>query len=417
MSRFSTVFLFELKGYLKNKVVIGVTLFLILASAILLSFPRFSGNGETNPEQVNTADRPVMLVLADGAEETARLREVFAGTFADYDVRETDLSVEQIRDRILADEISCAFVFGSADSCTYYVNNLGMNDTTARRAAAVLQGDYRLNEMVASGVPAEKAAEILNSTVNVETVNLGKDQSFTFFYTYIMIFALYMVIMLYGQMIATNVANEKSSRTMELLVTSVNTNAMIFGKVLATCLVGLVQLGLIFGSSRLFFGMNQGFWTDDMIISSIFNPPASLVLNLLLFFFLGFLVYAFLYGAVGSMVSRLEDTTTAVMPISMLFMVSFFVVVIPLAGGDIDGTLIKVCSFIPFSSPVAMFTRIAMGSVPPVEIVISVVILALTAVLIGFLAARIYRVGVLMYGVRPSPAKIIAALKKDRQNA
>ena len=117
------------------------------------------------------------------------------------------------------------------------------------------------------------------------------------------------------------------------------------------------------------------------------------------------------------MVSRLEDTTTAVMPITMLFMVSFFLVVIPLANGEIDGTMIRVCSFIPFSSPVAMFTRIAMGSVPPVEVAVSVLILALSAVLIGFLAARIYRVGVLMYGVRPSPAKIIAALKKERQGA
>ena len=226
-----------------------------------------------------------------------------------------------------------------------------------------------------------------------------------------------MVIMLYGQMITTNVANEKSSRTMELLVTSVNTNAMIFGKVLATCLVGLVQLALIFGSSMLFYHLNSGFWADNMIISSIFNPPPALLLQLLLFFVLGFLVYAFLYGAAGSIVSRLEDATTAVMPITLLFMMCFFLVVIPLGGGNTESPVIRFCSFIPFSSPVAMFTRIAMGSVPMAEVIISVAILVLSVVLIGFLAARIYRVGVLMYGVRPSPAKIIAALKKDRQGA
>ena len=77
--------------------------------------------------------------------------------------------------------------------------------------------------------------------------------------------------------------------------------------------------------------------------------------------------------------------------------------------------VIRVCSFIPFSSPVAMFTRIAMGSVPMAEVIISVAILVLSVVLIGFLAARIYRTGVLLYGVKPSPAKIIGMLKKDRQ--
>ncbi len=414
MNRFLTVFLFELKGYLKNKVVVGVTIFLILASTILLFSPQFNFGGSDSSGQ-SAGELPVMLVQAGDPAETGRLQEVFCAAFTDYDVRETGLSAEQIKEQIQADEINCAFVLDGAGAWTYYVNNLGMTDQAARRAAAVLQEDFRLQEMAAAGIAPEKAAEILGSTVNVETVKLGKDQSFTFFYTYIMIFALYMVIMLYGQMIATNVANEKSSRTMELLVTSVNTNAMIFGKVLATCLVGLIQLALIFGSSMIFYNLNREFWADNMIISSIFNPPLALLLQLLLFFFLGFLVYAFLYGAVGSMVSRLEDTTTAVMPISMLFMISFFLVVIPLAGGDTDSMMIRVCSFIPFSSPVAMFTRIAMGTVPAIEIAISVMILALSVVLIGFLAARIYRAGVLLYGVKPSPAKIIATLKKERQ--
>ena len=414
MNRFLTVFLFELKGYLKNKVVVGVTIFLILASAVLLFSPQFNFGGGDSSGQ-SAGELPVMLVQAGDPAETGRLREVFCAAFTDYDVRETELSAEQIKEQIQTDEINCAFVLDGAGACTYYVNNLGMTDQAARRAAAVLQEDFRLQEMAAAGIAPEKAAEILGRTVNVETVKLGKDQSFTFFYTYIMIFALYMVIMLYGQMIATNVANEKSSRTMELLVTSVNTNAMIFGKVLATCLVGLIQLALIFGSSMFFYSMNRGSWADNMIVSSIFNPPPALLLHLLLFFFLGFLVYAFLYGAVGSTVSRLEDVNTAVMPVTMLFMISFFLVLIPLAGGNVESTLIKVCSFVPFTAPMAMFTRIGMSSVPPIEVAVSVMILALSALLIGFLSARIYRAGVLLYGVKPTPAQIIAMLKKEKQ--
>ena len=322
---------------------------------------------------------------------------------------------EEAQEQIRSGEAGCAFVFTAPDACTYYVDNLGMNDAAPRTAAAALQAECRRSGMIENGVAPDKADEILAGTVSVETVKLGKDQSFTFFYTYIMIFSLYMVILMYGQMIATNVANEKSSRTMELLVTSVNTHAMIFGKVLASCLVGFLQLGVIFGSSILFFNLNKGFWADDMIISSIFNPPPALLLHLLLFFFLGFLVYAFLYGAVGSTVSRLEDVNTAVMPVTMLFMISFFLVLIPLAGGNVESTLIKVCSFVPFTAPMAMFTRIGMSSVPPIEIAVSVMILALSALLIGFLSARIYRAGVLLYGVKPTPAQIIAMLKKEKQ--
>ena len=415
MSRFRTVFGFELSSYLKNKVIIGVTIFLVLASAIMLSFPRFTQGGGSGTEPDASADRPVMLIIADGEENTARMREVFAEVFPGYDVREAGITAEEAQEQIRSGGAGCAFVFTAPDACTYYVDNLGMNDTAPRTAAGALQAERRRSGMIENGVAPDKADEILAGTVSVETVKLGKDQSFTFFYTYIMIFALYMVIMLYGQMIATNVANEKSSRTMELLVTSVNTHAMIFGKVLASCLVGFLQLGVIFGSSILFFNLNKGFWADDMIISSIFNPPPALLLHLLLFFFLGFLVYAFLYGAVGSTVSRLEDVNTAVMPVTMLFMISFFLVLIPLAGGNVESTLIKVCSFVPFTAPMAMFTRIGMSSVPPIEVAVSVMILALSALLIGFLSARIYRAGVLLYGVKPTPAQIIAMLKKEKQ--
>lgn len=415
MRKFRTVFLFELKSYLKNKVIVGITLFLILAAAVLLSFPRLSNSGGPGPKQENTTEKPVMMILPDREEEAGRLRNVFAAAFPDYDVRETDLPAETIREQIRADTINCAFVFQGTDACTYYVNNLGMNDQTARKASAILQENYRRNRIIQNGVAPEQADMIMNSSISVDTVKLGKDQSQTFFYTYIMIFALYMVILLYGQMIATNVATEKSSRIMELLVTSTDTNSMIFGKVLASCLVGFVQLGLVFGLSIMFYNLNRKFWTDDLIINSIFNLPPDLLLYMLLFFVLGFLVYAFLYGAVGSTVSRLEDTNTAVIPLTFLFMISFFLVLIPLAGGDINSLLIIICSFVPFTSPMAMFTRIAMGSVPAIEIAGSVTILVLSAVLIGFLSARIYRIGVLLYGEKPGPGKIIVLMRNEKQ--
>ena len=133
---------------------------------------------------------------------------------------------------------------------------------------------------------------------------------------------------------------------------------------------------------------------------------------MLIFFVLGFLIYAFMFGAVGSTASRLEDINTSVMPITILFIAGFFIVVTSMSSGDVDGTFIKICSYVPFFSPMAMFTRIAMSTVPDYEIAISIAILVASTVGIGALSAKIYRVGVLLYGTPPKMSAIIKAIRK-----
>ena len=258
----------------------------------------------------------------------------------------------------------------------------------------------------------EQAGEIIAVQIENSSVSLGKDQMKNYWYTYIMIFALYMVILLYGQMIATNVATEKSSRAMELLITSAKPVSMMFGKVIASCLAGLAQLIAVFGCAVLFYSINREQWEDNMIIRSIFDMPVSLVVYMLVFFVLGFFIYAFLYGAIGSTASKLEDINTSVMPITMLFIIAFMVVMFSLASGNVDNTLMKVCSFVPFTSSMAMFTRIAMSTVPWYEILISVLILIGSVAGIGVISAKIYRVGVLLYGTTPKIGSILKTVWK-----
>ena len=147
-------------------------------------------------------------------------------------------------------------------------------------------------------------------------------------------------------------------------------------------------------------------------MSSIFDIPVELLIYMLVFFVLGFLIYAFLYGAIGSTASKLEDINTSVMPITMLFIVGFIVVVFSMTSGEIDTTLMKICSYIPFTSPMAMFTRIAMSTVAWYEIAISIAVLVGSVVGIGILAAKIYRIGVLLYGTPPKLSAIIDAIRK-----
>ncbi|MBP3436036.1 MAG: ABC transporter permease, partial [Clostridia bacterium] len=133
---------------------------------------------------------------------------------------------------------------------------------------------------------------------------------------------------------------------------------------------------------------------------------------MLVFFLLGFLIYAFLYGAISSTVSKLEDINTAVQPVTFLFLFGFMVVIFSMTSGSVDNVLMTVCSYIPLTSPMAMFTRIAMSAVSWYEIAISIVILVASTFGIGVLSAKIYRVGVLMYGTSPKIGNIIKAVWK-----
>lgn len=430
MKQFRTIFNFELKGYLKNKVFVGVTVFLVLLMAIVMFFPRvkdaFFADNDVSYEQPDGTvagdvddsfweDRegfPVMLISADSEETANALLEAFKGTFYDYDVRLTNEGVEEIKDIIKSGEAECAFVLDSLTEYTYYVDNLSMYDMNTAIADELLEDFYMVNAMVENGMSAEEVGEIMSVYVSGNVESLGVDQMQNFLYTYIMVFALYMVILLYGQMVATNVASEKSSRAMEVLITSAKPTSMMFGKVLASCVAGFIQLVCVFGSAFLFYNVNRSYWEGGFIVSSIFDIPANLLIYMLAFFVLGFLIYAFLYGAVGSTVSKLEDINTSVMPITLLFIVGFMVVVFSMSSGSVDNMLMKVCSFVPFTSPMAMFTRIAMGSVPFYEIAISICILAASVVAVGVISAKIYRVGVLLYGKAPKLSAIFKAIRQ-----
>lgn len=412
MKQFGKIFKFELKYYLKNKIFVGVTIFLVLAIAAVMCFPRISAVFNKGDTSDTLADLPVMLVKAEDTAQADMVQQTFAAAFTDYDVQNTDAEISTIKDKITSGEVECAFVLTGPTAYTYYVNNLSMYDSNSAVADEVLQQIYQMNAMISGGMTAEQAGEVMSIQITSEVENLGKDQMQNYFYTYIMIMALYMVILLYGQMVATNVATEKSSRAMEVLITSAKPTSMMFGKVLASCLAGFIQLAAVFGSALVFYNLNKTYWGGNAIVDSIFNIPPELFIYLLVFFILGFLIYAFMFGAVGSTASKLEDINTSVMPITLLFVIAFLVVMLSMSSGNVDNTIMTVCSYIPFTSPMAMFTRICMSTVPLYEILISIAILIGSTVGIGFIAAKIYRVGVLLYGTTPKIGAIIKAVWK-----
>ena len=412
MKQFGKILKFELKGYMRNKVFVGITIFLVVAIAIVMFIPNIIAAFESDDEgDVTPTDLPTMLVYAEDENLSAIVKEYFGNAFVDYNVKVADGSIDELKNDVISGNAECAFVMNSASSYTYYVNNLSMYDMNTEVANTVLQEVYRINAMVQNGLTPEQAGEIMSVQIESGTETLGKDQMQNFFYTYIMIFALYMVILLYGQMVATNVATEKSSRAMEVLVTSAKPTSMMFGKVLASCIAGFSQLVLVFGTAILLYNVNKEALSNPLI-ASIFDIPIELFIYLIVFFVLGFLIYAFMFGAIGSTASKLEDINTSVMPITFLFIIAFMVVMFSMSSGSVDNTAMLVCSYIPFTSPMAMFTRIAMSNVAIYEIIISIGVLIGSTVGIGILSAKIYRVGVLLYGVPPKFLNIIKMIFK-----
>jgi ABC-type Na+ efflux pump, permease component len=227
--------------------------------------------------------------------------------------------------------------------------------------------------------------------------------------TYIMIIMLFMAVMITGQLIATEITAEKSSRVMEIIVTSVSPLKQMWGKILGTFVVAILQIAILIAAlvANLTLPHNSDILKSFGINLSDIDP---LLLVFAIFFYLaGFFLYATLFAAIGSIVSRTEDLGQAVMPITLLTLVGFYIAIFGL--NQPDSNLMLVCQFIPFFSPFIMFLRIGVAEPAVWEIALSVGILIASILAIGWLSAKIYRVGVLMYGKRPSVKEIVKAMK------
>lgn len=410
MRQFRTILGFELQNYFKNKIFVSVTIIIMLAVAGVMFYPRVA-SFFTQGNEAGQGDRPIMLVATDSSElPTSTTEAVFRRSFPHYQIKVTTDRVEQVKEQVKSGKAKYALVL-SDTSYTYYVNGLVMADSNVATANSVVKDLYQLKMLRRHGLSAEQTSQVMTVQIKPNVRNLGKDQTKNFYSAFIMIYALYIAVMTYGQMVATNVAGEKSSRAMELLTTSASPVAMMFGKIIASCLAGLAQLVGIFGSALLFYNLNRASWQGNQMINSIFNIPPDLLLYMILFFLLGFFIYGMMYGAVGSLVSKPEDIGSVAMPIILVFVIGFAVVMSSIEDPN-NAIGMKICSFVPFTSSMAMFARIAMGSVSTGEIALSIAILVVSTVLIGILAAKIYRAGVLMYGTRPKLRTIWRSIRQ-----
>lgn len=414
MKQFFTIFKHELSQYFKNKIFVITTLILILTVSGFLFAPRIgeiinkSKNAESSEEK-----KSEVLVKSDIAN-LEKLLPAIAASFPQQNVKITNDSVDEIKKQIKEQSVEFAFVLSSdLKSYTYLANVSALQDPNLNTMDSLLKTLYSHAYLKKHGLNDTQIAEVQNPNITHTIESISEDGTKNFWYAYVMVFVLYMVIMMFGQKVAMSVVTEKTSRAMEVLITSASPVALMFGKILASSIAGIFQITAIFGSAFISYNINKSYFETNAVINTLFNFPASLVGYLLIFFLLGFLIYSFLFGAMASTVSKIEDLSSVVMLIQIIFVAGFVVSTNAMTSGDVNSELMKGLSLFPLTSPMAMFTRIAMSEVPGLEILLSVAFLILATVLIGYIAAKIYRVGVLMYGTRPTLAKIIKAIREN----
>ncbi|MBY9079947.1 ABC transporter permease [Paenibacillus sp. HN-1] len=274
--------------------------------------------------------------------------------------------------------------------------------------AQLIAGDKLTAEQIAAmNAPISLGMEKINA--NGGEAADGSHPIINYVLVYCLLILFFMSIMMTGNMISAEVTSEKSSRIMEILITSAAPLAQMFGKVIGIFLVGLIQIVIIAAAvaANLLLPHNADVLKDFNL--DLGQLSVSLLVYGLILYILGYFLYALMYAAVGSIVSRTEDLGQAVMPIMMLGFVNFYV---PLFSISAPNTmLVKVASYVPFTSPLSMLLRIGVGDVAFWEIAVSLLILLVTCFGMGWLAAKIYRTGVLMYGKRPSIKELRKAMK------
>ena len=216
-------------------------------------------------------------------------------------------------------------------------------------------------------------------------------------------FLLYMTIIIYGQTIMSSVIEEKTSRVAEVVMSSVPTDTLLAGKVLGVGAVGLTQQILWVATTYILLKLRAPIMAKLGAPTMSFTlPEISLeaAILLLLFFLLGFIFYSSLYAAVGSSVNSEQEARQAATPL-MIMIVCAGVFIQPVLLNP-TGTTAQVLSLVPITSPIIMPIRMAVTAVPPLELAASLAFLAIGCVAALWLASRIYRVGLLMYGKRPT---------------
>lgn len=411
MKNFKIVFWFELKSLLRKKafqittaVMVGLILFITTVPTLLTVFSK----GE--------------IPLLEGGLPPGRLAiylETPNLTPADLDYYLKGQSVtwfnnaHDLEKAVTEDKADTGFIVTSPTTYQLVVQDSSLMSPFGMWMDDILRAHRQAQILESAGLDG-KTVQVELQSVRIESTEivLGKDSSKSYATVYIMIMLTFMLIMFYGNNVATYVAREKSDRTMELLITSSDTKSLMVGKVLASGTVGILQGMIIAGSIFAGFMLNKRNYSKDILDFVNLNLPLDNLVVFLAFSLVGYFLFLFIFAAVGALMTKVEDVPSATTLVTLLIMISYFISMFSLNLPQ--SLLMKITSFWPLTSFMVMFVRYAVSSVSLIEVLLSFGLLLFSAVLMGALSVKIYRFGTLNYGNSSNVFKLVAkALASD----
>ncbi|HYI35814.1 MAG TPA: ABC transporter permease [Thermoleophilaceae bacterium] len=361
----------------------AVTLLIVVAVAILPAL--LGGDGpETYKVGVAGPEQRAVAAAADaaGGDLDARIepRRVRDRAQAERLVRDGDLDAALLEGRVV---ISDEQLPDTLDSALQVGQRQVSTGATLRR----------------QGLSESATRQVLDPPpLRTETLSGEEDEDQKRFIALATGVLLYMQLLTYGLWVATGVVEEKSSRVVEILLSTLSPRALMAGKIVGLGLLGMGQLLLVVA-----VGVGLALATGSLDANVDDVGPALLVL---LWFPLGYALYASMYAAAAALVSRQEDLQSATTPLTIVIVASFFVSFSALE--DPGGTLAQVASLVPFSAPLVMPGRMALGDAAPVEVAVAVLLIVATTILLVRVGARVYAGAILRTG---KPVKLLEALR------
>ncbi|EML6324108.1 ABC transporter permease [Bacillus cereus] len=378
----------------RTKIFIGMTLLLIGGGIFLFSFPtlvqKFSGEKEK-----------AKVVFISEAPNVTLDQSNLSKALPEWDWSLGDKTkLNQYKQDLLDKKVEALFILkegAGAEPVLDYFMKVD-NPKLIQSAQVFVQNQYFQSAVVKQQL-SEEAVKSLTMNVQAKKQNLNNEETSSFLLVYLLVAIMYLAITSYGNAIATAVASEKASRVMEVMVTKVSPVHMVFGKILGVGLASLTQLFIFFLSMALYiksgiFKVSDSFFGVNIDVNMITGEHAA---YFLLYFVLGYFVYAALFAVFGSMVSRPEELSGTTMPITLILMGSLVVELLVVLDNP-EGLVSRVTSYVPFTAPISMVVRIINGSVGSLEIITSIVVLVASISLIAMFAAKVYPKGVLRSG-------------------
>jgi len=347
-----------------------------------------------------------------GASSAIEVERIYDRPGAGQDLRR-DL-VEQVRRGALDGFLVIPKDIVEGKAVELHTNNAGDIRLTYSMGQAVTQAIIA-RRLAARGIEIGNLETLLREVdlrlVKVTKEGESEEKGQTLAIAIVVTMVLYMTLLIYGVATMRSILEEKTTRMVEILVSSVRPFQLMMGKIIGIAGVAMTQYLIWAISGSVLAAFATGLLTALQPGSSVpkVHLPLSLLAYVFVFLLVGYLLYASIFSAVGAMVSNEQDMQQAQAPVTVLIVVP--VVLFGFIMRNPNSTLAIILSWIPFFAPILMPLRIALQMPPLWQIAVSIILLALCTLTVVYLSARIYRVGILMYGKRPSLVEIARWLR------